>query len=101
MRCPTVHVQDVWCLSLPQTILNSLCSVYITFVGSGEEMEGTQPSEQEQANCLPSQTQLEHITSAVFGHVTSLDNPLTTVMQGLKVILSVAQYNAGLVQLFR
>lgn len=64
-------------------------------------MESAQPSEQEQANCLPSQTQLEHITSAVFGHVTALDNPLTTVMQGLKVILSVAQYNAGLVQLFR
>ena len=60
-----------------------------------------QPSEQQQADCLPGQSQLEHITSAVLGHVTSPDNPLATVMQGLKVVLSVAQYNAGQVQLFR
>ena len=76
--------------------------MYITFVAAGDEMEGAGPlSEQQQADCLPGQSQLEHITSAVIGHVTSPDNPLTTVMQGLKVIVSVAQYNAGLVQLFR
>ena len=83
------------------TILNSLCSIYITFVAAGDEMEGAPPSEQQQADCLPGQSQLEHITSAVLGHVMSPDNPLTTVMQGLKVILSVAQYSAGQVQLFR
>jgi hypothetical protein len=82
------------------TILNSLCSVYITFAGTGDEMGGAEPSKQQQADCLPGQSQLEHITSAVVGHVTSPDNSLTTVMQGLKVVLSVAQYNAGQVQLF-
>ena len=64
-------------------------------------MDGAELSEQQQADCLPAQSQLEHITSAVVGHVTSPDNPLATVMQGLKVVLSVAQYNAGQVQLFR
>ena len=84
------------------TILNSLCSVYITFATTGDDaMSGAEPSEQQQADCLPGQSQLEHITSAVVGHVISPDNPLTTVMQGLKVVLSVAQYNAGQVQLFR
>ena len=86
--------------SLPQTILNSLCSIYITF-SQGEEMEGAPLSQQQQADCLPGQSQLEHITSAVLGHVTSPDNPLTTVIQGLKVIFSISQYNAGLVHLFR
>ena len=80
------------------TILNSLCSVYITFVATGDEMGY---SEQQQADSLPGQSQLEHITSAIVGHVTSPDNPLTTVMQGLKVILSVVQYNVGQIQLFR
>ncbi|CAI8032881.1 Protein virilizer homolog [Geodia barretti] len=82
------------------TILNSLCSVYIALSSSGDDaMGGAEPSEQQQADCLPGQSQLEHITSAVVGHVISPDNPLTTVMQGLKVVLSVAQYNAGQVQL--
>ena len=84
------------------TILNSLCSVYIALSSSGDDaMGGAEPSEQQQADCLPGQSQLEHITSAVVGHVISPDNPLTTVMQGLKVVLSVAQYNAGQVQLLR
>ena len=84
------------------TILNSLCSVYITFAAAGDDaMGGAEPTEQQQADCLPAQSQLEHITSAVVGHVISPDNPLATVMQGLKVVLSVAQYNAGQVQLFR
>lgn len=52
------------------------------------------------SNCLPGQSQLEHITSAVLGHVTSSDQPLATVVLGLKVILSICQYNAGLIHLY-
>ena len=52
------------------------------------------------SDCLPSQALLEPITSAVLSHVMSPDQPLATVLLGLKTILSLSQYNAGLLHIY-
>jgi len=80
------------------SILHALCNVYVALCSN--EMEDTPLTDQQLSNCLPGQSQLEHITSAVLGHVTSSDQPLATVVLGLKVILSICQYNAGLIHLY-
>ena len=53
------------------------------------------------SDCLPGRTKLEHITSAILSHVTSPDQPLATMMLGLKVLLSLCQYDAGLLNVYR
>ena len=52
------------------------------------------------SDCLPGQALLEPITSAVLSHVISPDQPLATVLLGLKTILSLCQYNAGLLHIY-
>ena len=52
------------------------------------------------SDCLPGQSLLEQITSAVLSHVMSPDQPLATVLLGLKTILSLCQYNAGLLHIY-
>ncbi len=50
---------------------------------------------------LPTHAQLGSVTSAMFGHVTSPDQPLAAVLGGLKVILCLCQHNMGLQHVYR
>ncbi|XP_064393290.1 protein virilizer homolog isoform X2 [Halichondria panicea] len=80
------------------SILNALCNVYLYLVPASPDDGMDAPPIQmgNPADCLPTHAQLESITSAVFGHVTSPDQPLATVLGGLKVILCLCQHNMGL-----
>eukprot|EP00731_Ephydatia_muelleri_P026955 Em0018g1055a len=80
------------------TILTALGNVYISL--SPPELDGGPFTSQQLSDCLPSQSQLEQITSAILGHVTSPDQPFATITLGLKFLISLCQYKAGMVQLY-